>query len=142
MKTLIYDIIIIIINLLDFNSKINLYKTSKKYKFVLSCINIIPNNFIEIITDYSIKNLSNITELDISYNKNITDNGIKNLTNITKLSLQCNEIITDYSIKNLSNITELDISYNKNITDDGIKNLTNITELDLCCNYTFCKKLK
>ena len=56
METLIYDILLIIINLLDFNDKINLYKTSKKYKFVLSCINIIPNNFVEIITDNGIKN--------------------------------------------------------------------------------------
>ena len=39
METLIYDISIIIINLLDFKDKINLYKTSKKYDFVLSCIN-------------------------------------------------------------------------------------------------------
>ena len=37
METLIYDISIIIINLLDFKDKINLYKTSKKY-ICLSCI--------------------------------------------------------------------------------------------------------
>ena len=42
METLIYDILLIIINLLDFKDKINLYKTSKKYDFVLSCITYIP----------------------------------------------------------------------------------------------------
>ena len=35
METLIYDMMIIIINLLDFKDKINLYKTSKKYDFTL-----------------------------------------------------------------------------------------------------------
>ena len=69
METLIYDILLIIINLLDFKDKINLYKTSKKYDFVLSCINYIPNRFMEIITDNGIKNLSNITKLDLHYNE-------------------------------------------------------------------------
>ena len=39
------------------------------------------------------------------YNEIITNNGIKNLTNITELNLLTNEIITDNGIKNLSNIT-------------------------------------
>ena len=39
--------------------------------------------------------------------KNITDNGIKNLSNITNLNLRNNVNITDNGIENLSNITKL-----------------------------------
>ena len=85
MDTLIRDILILIFYSLDFKDKINLYKPSKKNDFVLSCINIIPNNFVEIITDNGIKNLTNITKLDLNNNEIITDDGIKNLTNITTL---------------------------------------------------------
>ena len=115
MKTLIYDILITIIILLNFKDKINLYKTSKKYNFVLSCINYISNRFMRNITD-NIINLLNITELDLEYNEIITDN-IKNLANITKLDLRYNEIITDNGIKNLTNITELKLENNKVITE-------------------------
>ena len=41
----------------------------------------------------------------------ITDNGIKNLTNITKLDLCFNEIITDNGIKNLIKYYKIKFMY-------------------------------
>ena len=55
MKTLIYDILLIIINL---------YKTFKKYDFVLSCITDTPYRFMGIITD-NIIDLSDIAKLSL-----------------------------------------------------------------------------
>ncbi len=68
MNNILYEIKMIIINLLNFKDKINLYKTSKKYKFIISTIYEIPNNLIYNIIDIEIQNLTNITKIKLSYN--------------------------------------------------------------------------
>jgi small GTP-binding protein len=91
------------------------------------------------------KDLTNLTELDLSINQ-ITDiSFLKDLTNLTELDLSSNQI-TDYSfLKNLTSLTYLDLSSNK-ITDISfLKNLTTLTALGLSSNqitdYSFLKDL-
>jgi hypothetical protein len=83
------------------------------------------------ITYEGIKDLINITHLDISGNHKIFDEGIKRLTNITRLEIHQNKNITNEGIKDLINIKTLNLSYQNIITDEGIKVLTNITDLSL-----------
>jgi small GTP-binding protein len=98
------------------------------------------------ITDYSfLKDLTNLTNLNL-YKNQITDiSFLKDLTKLTTLILNNNQI-TDYSfLKNLTNLTHLDLSNNQ-ITDYSfLKDFTKLTHLDLSNNqitdYSFLKDL-
>jgi hypothetical protein len=68
------------------------------------------------ITDDGIKELFQLTHLNISSNKSITNTGIKDLTNISPLDLSSNLNITNEGIRKL-NLTYLNLSYNGCITD-------------------------
>ena len=57
-------------------------------------------------------------DLNLYDNTIITDKSVKCLTNSTSLNLYCNTKITDESIKCLPNLTSLDLSFNNTkITD-------------------------
>ena len=72
------------------------------------------------ITDYGIRNLTNLTILSLSRNDNITDKGISNLTNLTSLNLSNNVMITDHGISNLTNLVYLDITTCRTVSIDRI----------------------
>ncbi|WP_395461041.1 hypothetical protein [Wolbachia endosymbiont (group B) of Ablattaria laevigata] len=92
----------------------------------------------------ALANLTNLTQLDLSYN-NIDKEGAKaladsNLTNLTQLNLNYNQIGKEgaeaLADSNLTNLTQLNLSYNQ-IGNEGAKalaNLTNLTQLDLISN--------
>lgn len=104
--------------------------TNIKNLFNLTALNL-SNNFV--ISDNGIKDLVKLNYLAIC-DSNITDNGIKNLTGLLGLHLGYNKYVTDNGIKNLINLTNLDLLENENISDQGIKNLTNLQRLNLYRN--------
>jgi hypothetical protein len=97
----------------------------------LTCLNLDGNT---IITDNGIKNLTSLTSLDLSYNENITDEGIRKLKNLTNLNLWCNEKITDDGLKHLVNLKILNLCNNKKITNDGLKYLVDLTNINVSHN--------
>jgi hypothetical protein len=72
-----------------------------------------------------------IFTLDLSENNEIIDEELKNLNNLTYLNLGINGYITDEGIKNLTNLRELDLLNNSIITINGFIGLTGLTSLDL-----------
>lgn len=105
--------------------------------------------------DNNITSLTNLIDLNLSYNKielinilptnltnlnlcfnNITsiDNIIPNLSNLQKLNLECNYISCLNNINNLIHLTELRVNYNKLIEFPNISNLTNLYHLRLSYN--------
>lgn len=83
----------------------------------------------ELITDDGIKNLSQLTSLNLSNNDKITDEGIKNLTALTSLNLTNTEKISNKVFKNLIELRSLNLTDNEEISDKGIENLKNPTKL-------------
>jgi Leucine-rich repeat (LRR) protein len=86
------------------------------------------------IIDEEIKNLTNLTTLNLFSNINITDEGIKNLTNLTSLNLHNNFKITNNGITKLTNLTILNLCNNPMITEEGIKNLHKLTRVNVMHN--------
>jgi len=92
-----------------------------------------------------LKNLTNLTSLDLRNNQ-ISDGAfLKNLTNLTSLSLSSNQISDGAFLKNLTNLTSLSLSSNQISDGAFLKNLTNLTSLDLRNNqisdWAFLKNL-
>ncbi len=87
------------------------------------------------ITDITpLSALTNLTYLNLNYNQ-ITDiTGLSALTNLTYLSLSANPITDITGLSALTNLTYLDLSANQ-ITDiTGLSALTNLTDLNLFGN--------
>lgn len=82
-----------------------------------------------LITDRSIKILTNLRTLHLESDANITDESLTALTNLTDLDLSHNKMITNNGLKTLTNLTTLILGY-CNITADGIENLINLTCLN------------
>jgi len=97
------------------------------------------------IHDYDmkhLKNLKNLTKLDLSINNYLTDDGfaqLKDLENLTELNLR-NTNITDAGLihlKDLKNLTSLNLE-GTNITNASLthlKDMKNLTSLKLIDNY-------
>lgn len=83
----------------------------------------------------NIRDIRNITELNVMNSSRITDEDIKELHNLQNLYLDTNSLISDEGIKHLTELRELDIPYNKTITDEGLENLTKLTSINLTENY-------
>jgi hypothetical protein len=80
------------------------------------------------ITDEGIKDLTNITDLQIgiyyrdeNYINKITDNGLKLFSNITTLSIENNSMISDETLIRNKYISHLTLNDNCRITDRGLK---------------------
>ena len=86
------------------------------------------------IKNGTLRQLNNLTRLDLSYNKNITDIGIMHMTNLKILNLACNKRINTKCIKQYTNLTKLNICGNKRITDNGISGLINLRKLNINFN--------
>jgi internalin A len=78
--------------------------------------------------------LTNLTELDLSFNQIVDIKPISNLTNLTRLYLSSNQIVDIKPISNLTNLTRLYLSSNQIVDIKPISNLTNLTRLDLSDN--------
>lgn len=111
------------------------------------------NNFDK---DIYIKDLNEITELNMHFNSNVKTNikeceipkeyqnkiglitsmkDIDNFNNLNKISISSNEIKNIYTYKNSSNISLLNLGLNKLQNLSGIENYNNLTNLDISDNY-------
>ena len=81
-----------------------------------------------------LKDLSNLTSLDLSYNGLSNADFLKDLSNLTSLDLSDNGLSNADFLKDLSNLTSLDLSYNRLSNADFLKDLSNLTSLDLSYN--------
>ncbi|MEG4329952.1 leucine-rich repeat domain-containing protein [Microcoleus sp. herbarium5] len=87
------------------------------------------------ITDISaLRELANLTTLELTYNQ-ITDiSALRELANLTTLKLGRNQITDISALRELTNLTKLDLGSNQ-ITDiSPLRELTNLTTLDLWGN--------
>lgn len=87
------------------------------------------------LTDFALKNLSNLEYLNLKGNNCATDDGISHLINLKTLNIYRNSKITNNGIKNLINLTDLNVGTNR-ITDDGLDTLKNLTCLDISSTNT------
>lgn len=77
-----------------------------------------------VLSNESLCQFTNVTNLDIQYNTHINDFTLCKLTNIKKLCLAENAEISDLSIQKLTNITSLWLDNNTNITIDKLTDIT------------------
>jgi hypothetical protein len=89
----------------------------------------IPGN--EGLTDYSLNQLINLTELNIS-NNNISNACLMRLTNLKKLNIEGNGAITNKSLIHLTNLVSL--SANSLISNKSLCHLTKLVSLRLYDN--------
>jgi Leucine-rich repeat (LRR) protein len=93
----------------------------------------------------NLKNIPNLTYLDLSENRNLTNNGyawLKHLTQLTHLNLSGSSINSEglENLVRLTNLTHLDISYCGRITDNAVKYLVQMRSLTFL-NVQRCPKL-
>jgi Leucine-rich repeat (LRR) protein len=87
------------------------------------------------ITDFGMKYLTNLTFLDLSFNKNITN--ISFLNKLETLILTCNTKIT--YISNLTNLTSINLDRNNIITMESLKSLPKLSIIMLRHNHPIVK---
>ena len=87
------------------------------------------------LTDISaLKNLKNLTQLHL-WNNQLTDiSALKNLTNLTHLDLSHSQITDISALKGLTNLTQLNLGGNRLTNISALKGLTNLTQLNLGSN--------
>jgi hypothetical protein len=89
-----------------------------------------PKN--SLLSDESLMQLTNLTDLELFSCDKFTDNGLSLLTNLKRLYMNDYSIIHDSSLALLTNITDLSVFYNNQITTNGLSLLiTNLKSLYL-----------
>jgi len=81
-----------------------------------------------------LKELQNLTSLDLSNNQISDIDHLKELQNLTSLNLSINQISDIDHLKELQNLTSLNLSFNQISDIDHLKELQNLTSLDLRSN--------
>jgi hypothetical protein len=148
MNKLNFDILYLILNKLDFLSKIRLRCISKyMHKLEIHDFYNIPYKYLRLLNDEillnypfikylyafdnhtitNINHMNGLTKLDASLNFGIDNFGIKNVDSITILYISGNEKITD--VNHMNKLVELYASGESGIENKGIINLKNITKL-------------
>jgi hypothetical protein len=112
------------------NANVHTKNEHLQYLTHLTSLSLIKNHKIT-----SIKNLTNITDLDLSGGNEIMDSEIYHLTQITKLNLDSNVKITDISLRYLTKLKYLRISFTRSISDISISRLINLESLSMCDCY-------
>jgi hypothetical protein len=87
------------------------------------------------IRDEGIKDLVNLTSLDIYMTYEVSDLCIRKLTNLSSIIISSN--ISNEGIRDLTNLVSLDVRHNCQISDDGLKGLTNLTSLSLLDSHRY-----
>lgn len=128
MKSICSDILKYILNFTYFEDKVSFSLSSKKYYFATDTITEIPKEY---IGSCFIQNCTNLTSLNLSYNRIVCNRDLNKLTKLKTLNLWSNSMITNDGIKHLTNLNKLIINYNTKITDEGIKNMVKLKELSL-----------
>jgi small GTP-binding protein len=98
-------------------------------------LNLNSVNYKERILDFSfLKNLTNLTQLDLKNNQISDISFLQNLTNLIQLDLKNNQISDISSLKDLKNLTDLNLGNNR-ISDtsdiSSLAGLKNLKRLDL-----------
>jgi small GTP-binding protein len=98
-------------------------------------LNLNSVNYKEIILDFPfLKNLTNLTQLDLKNNQISDISFLQNLTKLIQLDLKNNQISDISSLKDLKNLTELNLGNNQ-ISDtsdiSSLEGLKNLKRLDL-----------
>ena len=81
-----------------------------------------------------ISKLTQLTDLNLSYNQLTNIKGIENLTHLTNLNLGGNQFTAINDIEKLTQLTNLDLSFNQLTIIKGIEKLTQLTNLNLSGN--------
>ena len=67
----------------------------------------------------------------------VRDNGLRQLTNLTCLDIANNGIISDKGIETLTRLESLNLRNNDTITSHGIRALTNLRNMTISGTYKF-----
>jgi len=107
-----------------------------KFRGIICCF---ENNSVTSISfrrlynqDFSfLKELKNLTTLDLSHNELTDVSFLKELKNLTTLNLNCNRLTDVSFLKELKNLTKLDLRYNKLTDVSFLKDLDGIFDVNL-----------
>lgn len=83
-----------------------------------------------------LKNLTTVTELNLTNNVRVQDNTLYLLTHLKKLNLSHTTSITDASLQRLTQLERLSLRENKRITGKCFPYMQSLQVLDLCYNKT------
>ncbi|MCP4108807.1 MAG: leucine-rich repeat domain-containing protein, partial [Desulfobacteraceae bacterium] len=83
----------------------------------------------------ALKELKNLTKLELGWNEISDISILKELKSLTVLFLHCNKILNISVLKNLKNLAELILAGNKISDISAVKKLPNLTYLDLESNH-------
>jgi len=81
------------------------------------------NIFTKLITANILLTLTNLSELDLAWNKRISGLTVRHLTNLRKLDITGNCLIADYAVRQLMNLEYLNLTDSCKISDELVKKL-------------------
>ena len=82
---------------------------------------------------YSMRLLTSLTNLDVSWSRVIDIRVLSNLTSLTNLDLSFTSISDISALSNLTSLANLDLRYTSVSDISALSNLTSLTNLDLSC---------
>ncbi|KAL9649841.1 hypothetical protein ABK040_009654 [Willaertia magna] len=88
----------------------------------------IANN--SVVTDDTLKELTNLTEFSVRFCKKFTGECLQYLINLKKLKIFSSKI-TDKYLQNLQSLTELKLYFCTKITGECLQNMSNLTNLSI-----------
>lgn len=103
-------------------------------KFSPDITTLIINTFDIFIRDQDLKQFKNLTSLSVK-SLFITNESVKKLTNLAKLDISFCKLVDDNGIMGLRSLTDLHV--NANISEECLKNFPNLTRLDLKRVFTY-----
>lgn len=125
-----------------YNYHNNVYgRLSVKTLSKLTNLRILTLNGDDVIKDEHLQNLTKLKKMDLEEAKHITNKGIKNLVNLTELNLNNNyEVKYDENIETFKNLKTLHLAFNFTIESTHLLNMTNLTCLNLQGHHNMDKE--